>query len=111
MRRFQARKWSTPHRGVAKKAFARPKICLILSCFGKAFKRSLRLFFILCHDEAKRGGALFSERPAAQKIWSKEKTVKLFLLQHTEAEAKQVTSAKLPHGTRTELFSAAVSLP
>ena len=50
-------------------------------------------------------------REPAVKIRENKKTVKLFLLQHTEAETKQVTSAKLPHGTRTELFSAAVSLP
>ena len=61
--------------------------------------------------KTKAGGGLVWERPDAQKIGPKEKTVKLFLLQHTEAETKQVTSAKLPHGTRTELFSAAVSLP
>ena len=50
-----------------------PKICPILPRFGKAFKRSLRYFFILCHNETKRGGALLKERPAAQKSNAKEK--------------------------------------
>jgi len=37
--------------------------------------------------------------------------VNLFLLQTAEAEIRQVTPTKLPYGTRTDLFSAAVSLP
>ena len=67
------------------------------------------LFYVMIKQSA--AGRSFRSAPPRKKYDRKEKTVKLFLLQHTEAETKQVTSAKLPHGTRTELFSAAVSLP